>query len=804
MTLYQADLDLIQREPALPGLAWLLDANRFAELADQLVDPVAPGARILAAEPTYLRYKPGTSALASFRLRLADGRSQLVQAKALPVGRFGTVAARLANLASTTRSAPAPAAVAPLQLVLLRLEDDRKLRSLGTLLDPARRRALLGKLRATGLAPEADELTVLRYKPERRVVASLSQRGRPRALVRVLAHARFGQGLLGAALGAASCGAPLLAASARLQLLVTAWTPGRTLDSRHADATTLQRVGRQLAQLHQARALPPLHWSRRDAAEAVRRSLAMLVHVVPAFERRSQDLLLRVARLLESTAPQPTLIHGDFSADQVIDTGEQCRFIDWDRAAAGNAAADLGSFAARLELDVLQGRLSHHRAEQVLAALLLGYRELRPLGDSSIALQTAVALLQLAAESFRRRLPDWPEHEDALLVRAEHWMNQVQTPARPGRAPGACGPSATRSEPRSEPRSESRSESRSEPPSEPAAAPLPGPLARALDPSWITPALQRALGPAWQDARLAPPRLLRHKPGRRALIAYDIARDGGVETLIGKLRFRGLDRNGFEVQRALARRSPALLAPVSRTEPSGTALDAALVVPEVVGSLPEIGLWLQRELPGASCCPQLRRGADRQLAVRLADALACLHEMPVATLRRWSVADELRVLAERLANARRDRPDLAARIDAVLSACHHHGARLPSTPLTGVHRDFHPGQVLIDGERLVLLDFDLYAVGDPALDVGNFIAHLTELALRRYHLADALEPLQLAFLARYRRRRPMVSRAAIAGWTALGLARHIDLSLRYPERRATTEGVLRQTERLLSGLEARS
>lgn len=39
------------------------------------------------------------------------------------------------------------------------------------------------------------------------------------------------------------------------------------------------------------------------------------------------------------------------------------------------------------------------------------------------------------------------------------------------------------------------------------------------------------------------------------------------------------------------------------------------------------------------------------------------------------------------------------------------------------HRDLHDGQLLDCGERIVLLDFDLLGLADPALDVANLTAH---------------------------------------------------------------------------------
>ena len=43
-----------------------------------------------------------------------------------------------------------------------------------------------------------------------------------------------------------------------------------------------------------------------------------------------------------------------------------------------------------------------------------------------------------------------------------------------------------------------------------------------------------------------------------------------------------------------------------------------------------------------------------------------------------------------------------------------------------VHRDFYHDQVIADGDVCRLVDLDLVAVGDPALDIGNFLAHLID------------------------------------------------------------------------------
>jgi aminoglycoside phosphotransferase (APT) family kinase protein len=41
-----------------------------------------------------------------------------------------------------------------------------------------------------------------------------------------------------------------------------------------------------------------------------------------------------------------------------------------------------------------------------------------------------------------------------------------------------------------------------------------------------------------------------------------------------------------------------------------------------------------------------------------------------------------------------------------------------------LHRDLHPGQLLLDGPRVGFVDLDSAALGEPELDVGNLLAHL--------------------------------------------------------------------------------
>jgi len=71
------DLDLVRRDAALPGLATVLEpAAMVAALRRH-----RPGRRYCDAEITYVRYKPGTSCLVGYRVKV-DGEEMLFGAQA--------------------------------------------------------------------------------------------------------------------------------------------------------------------------------------------------------------------------------------------------------------------------------------------------------------------------------------------------------------------------------------------------------------------------------------------------------------------------------------------------------------------------------------------------------------------------------------------------------------------------------------------------------------------------------------------------------------------------------------------------
>jgi hypothetical protein len=309
-------------------------------------------------------------------------------------------------------------------------------------------------------------------------------------------------------------------------------------------------------------------------------------------------------------------------------------------------------------------------------------------------------------------------------------------------------------------------------------------LNEALSPTRVAPALAEALQcPVVVRAA----HLLRHKRGRRALIEYEVRRpDGSVERLLGKARAKGVDHRTFELQSALFHSSFAEDA------------DDRMSVPEPLAIVPELRMWLQRKVFGVPLTDLLSSKLGPELCARAARVVHKLHAAGPKPPRAHAVDDELRILSDRLSLTAAAQPALADEIRSVLAGCERLAARLRAPQLTAIHRDFYPDQVLVRGDRMYLLDLDLYCLGDPNLDAGNFLAHLLEHALR--HPDDASEcdarasAFRLELLSLDRALKP----GAIEIWTTLSLARHIHLSTQFAARRHLTQNLLELTQRRLN------
>ena len=295
-------------------------------------------------------------------------------------------------------------------------------------------------------------------------------------------------------------------------------------------------------------------------------------------------------------------------------------------------------------------------------------------------------------------------------------------------------------------------------------------------------------------------RVARYKPGRRCLLEFDVEPGGpcapqGTITLVGKARAKGLDAAGYALQQALWR--------AGFDAGSGDGVS----VPEPIGVVPAFQMWLQRKAPGVDATRLLPEAGGAALAKRIAEAIHKVHLAGIAPRRRHTMADELRILHHRLPLVAGMHPHWAPRLERIQAACDRLGAGVaaPRPPVArrGIHRDFYADHVLVDGRRLYLLDFDLYCEGDPGLDAGNFLGHVTEQSLRTLGDPSALADREEALAERFVDLAGAATRAAVRAYATLTLVRHIFLSTQFPHRQPFTAALLELCEQRL-GLAGRN
>jgi hypothetical protein len=279
----------------------------------------------------------------------------------------------------------------------------------------------------------------------------------------------------------------------------------------------------------------------------------------------------------------------------------------------------------------------------------------------------------------------------------------------------------------------------------------------------------RAVGPLLADSAAGSPlvqRALRRRP-RTRLLRYRPAKRATVRVSTGL---------ADDAWIAKVYHDPAKAAAVAResNQLATTTGRGTLRLAPVVAHLPDLDVVVQQAVPGTPLDELLGgwrgRGSGLRAAVaRAADAVADFHDGAVVAARHRSVDKELArflVRAERVATVNPQLGDSLCELTHRLQRCRR---RLVGETVGPVHGDCKPSQFLVDGPRMYLLDLDHCGIGDPAGDVGTFVATLRQLAARQC-TAEAsastveLETLGEVFVSSYLRRRGDAGLAARIRW----------------------------------------
>jgi aminoglycoside phosphotransferase (APT) family kinase protein len=428
--LSRADAELARRDRDLPGFSRLLDADAMAEELFSL------GFRdLVGVTADYVRYKPGSSCLVGYRLRIGVSEFRAHgKIFADPVG------AKAEKARSRATWQPDPDA-------LLHRGGGILMEKSGALLSfypfdadlPALRRfedtvagpPLRKRVFRDFSEIPADSLEILAYKPERRLVARLASPSRQEFVVRFYAtpeQERASRLARWVSDGEYLRIAKRVGGSKSYSIAALEWLPGTDLRDlvrfeSNKVSESLEIVTRAIAEFHHSSAalraeLP--EWDPRQGTIDFARTIGWLS---PPNADRATSLADRIVSALSDQQFERKLVHGDLYDKQIVLMNPGVGLLDLDQIGVGDPRQDLGLFLAHWERDRILGQLGKSHAE--IAEELVLYYE-RATGSTLVGLPVfvAAALFRLAQHPFRNRLEDWPRVLDAILTRVGELLEQ--------------------------------------------------------------------------------------------------------------------------------------------------------------------------------------------------------------------------------------------------------------------------------------------------------------------------------------------------------------------------------------------
>jgi aminoglycoside phosphotransferase (APT) family kinase protein len=210
----------------------------------------------------------------------------------------------------------------------------------------------------------------------------------------------------------------------------------------------------------------------------------------------------------------------------------------------------------------------------------------------------------------------------------------------------------------------------------------------------------------------------RYRPDMRGMVRLDVAVRGSGGELATRRAYAKVYREGEEARRAHH---------VLRVLAEGTAReDHGFAVARPIAYVEEWQTLLLGEVPGTRLLQIVRRRDDAgeaAVAVRqAARAVAGFHQFPFPEgLLPVAAQDQEERLATVAETLRANNPGVASDVDRLVEEI---GGALDGSPLMPTHFDLKQGHMLVDEERVGLLDFDKLALGDPLIDVANLVATL--------------------------------------------------------------------------------
>jgi aminoglycoside phosphotransferase len=378
---------MLAPDPAVPHRDALLDGRRVAELlSGRLLDEP-----VVSCTRQFAKYRVGDGVRVVYRVAV-DGVERHVAARAFAHGADAAAYRRAVATAVPSPPLRAVVHVPELEAVFWTFPNDRRLTTLPLL---AGRSGTLDRLVGHAVTPR-----LVAYSAERSASARCTDEAG-----RVLAYAKVHTGdaadrerrrleAARAADGDRLRVPRVIGTSAIDGALAVEAVEGRSLEALDESELpeALRRLGAALATLHEHAPVPADRFERLDI-ERLAKAVSVVARARPDAGPVAAELLARLLVDREDGAGPAVCLHGDANLRNAIFDDERVTLIDFEDAAAGPAAADLGQVLARLRAARVTGELTVDD-EPVLE----GYAEVRPLpAPAALRWHTGASILARVA-----------------------------------------------------------------------------------------------------------------------------------------------------------------------------------------------------------------------------------------------------------------------------------------------------------------------------------------------------------------------------------------------------------------------
>ncbi|NIU86106.1 MAG: phosphotransferase [Nitrosopumilaceae archaeon] len=655
---------------------------------------------------------------------------------------------------------------------------DRRLKNLQKIYDSQNRNTLFNRKLKNELSEQLvnSDIETINYKPENRYVAKLCKDNRELALIKLYDELQYDTALsnTGQYKDSSSFKVQELYLSKRnLNCLVYKWEQGQTLstfiNSNTPDLQLIEKTAEALSDLN-SRKIKNQSMFNKDYFVFNLLSIAKdLSYLLPSTAVKLKNIVGKISQLIINMQDIYMPVHGDFNSDQVVvdkDNDSLC-FLDFDRTCIGHPAYDVGNFIA------------HYISKSFREGSSKGVYEISPVFTESFLQHSKIkikaedvntymvaCLIRLLTDPFKYRYKNWDEVTYNLI----EYLSQISSSLRDKKQVFV-----TSDEPFVEIDDAHNiiNDSRMEY------------LKYALDPSYMNSVFNlNFMKKSHTAQQLTGIKAIRYKKEKRCLIEYRLRSEKDF-VLLGKTKAGGSVKRNYRINKEIYDAG------------FSSESDDYISIPMPVFRSPNINMWFQEKIEGKTFTDLLREGEAKDYGQLLAKSAYKIHSCGVDSGKVHTINDEIEILEDRLVQVSQKKPLLNERIKRVLAASKILAAAIPIVNPKSIHRDFYQDQIIISGKRLYVVDFDLFCKGDPALDIGNFLGHLTEFSIRMYDRPDWFIDIEKELEQTYLNYSSTAKSCSVEAYKTLTLARHIYISTLFADRCRFTENILSLCEKRL-------